>query len=163
MPSVTLAKPGWSLGGADGTKAHYLAMDLPHSDGCYVKAYPAEPRRAFCDGQRFRLCSSWAGCPTHCVRPTPALRWPGFWLRGQHRRRTMGVLGASVPLPVRDRFGRPGKGNDKGKVEGWWAMFVALAAALLCSRSTSFDALNAYLEQHCSDGSTIEDRGHNET
>ena len=23
-------------------KAHYFAMDLPHSDGCYVKAYPAE-------------------------------------------------------------------------------------------------------------------------
>jgi transposase len=24
----------------------------------------------------------------------------------------------SEPLPVDDRFGRPGKGNDKGKVEG---------------------------------------------
>ena len=31
-------------------KAHYFAMDLPHSDGCYVKAYPAETTEAFCDG-----------------------------------------------------------------------------------------------------------------
>ena len=32
------------IGGAE-QKAHYLAMDLPHSDGCYVKAYPAETHR----------------------------------------------------------------------------------------------------------------------
>ena len=37
------------IGGAE-QKAHYLAMDLPHSDGCYVKAYPAETTEAFCDG-----------------------------------------------------------------------------------------------------------------
>ncbi len=29
------------IGGAE-QKAHYFAMDLPHSDACYVKAYPAE-------------------------------------------------------------------------------------------------------------------------
>ena len=32
------------IGGAE-QKAHYLAMDLPHSDGCYVKAYPARDHR----------------------------------------------------------------------------------------------------------------------
>ena len=31
-------------------KAHYFAMELPHSDGCYVKAYPAETTESFCDG-----------------------------------------------------------------------------------------------------------------
>ena len=25
-------------------------MDLPHSDACYVKPYPAETTEAFCDG-----------------------------------------------------------------------------------------------------------------
>ena len=29
---------------------HYFCMDLPHSDGCFVKAYPAETAEAFCDG-----------------------------------------------------------------------------------------------------------------
>ena len=29
------------IGGVE-RKAHYLILDLPHSDGCFVKAYPAE-------------------------------------------------------------------------------------------------------------------------
>ena len=29
---------------------HFFVMDLPHSDGCFVKAYPAETSEAFCDG-----------------------------------------------------------------------------------------------------------------
>ena len=31
-------------------KVHFLAFDLPHSDGCFVKTYPAETTEAFCDG-----------------------------------------------------------------------------------------------------------------
>ena len=31
-------------------KAHYFILDLPHSDGCFVKAYPAETTEAFLDG-----------------------------------------------------------------------------------------------------------------
>ena len=44
------------FGQADGyiagkkVRFHYLCMDLPHSDGCFVKAYPAETAEAFCDG-----------------------------------------------------------------------------------------------------------------
>ena len=31
-------------------KAHCFVIDLPHSDGCFVKAYPAETTEAFLDG-----------------------------------------------------------------------------------------------------------------
>src|SRR5258708_4698319 len=31
-------------------KMHFFAMDLPHSDACFVQAYPAETAEAFCDG-----------------------------------------------------------------------------------------------------------------
>ena len=31
-------------------KVHYFVLDLPHSDGCFVKAYPAEITEAFLDG-----------------------------------------------------------------------------------------------------------------
>ena len=31
-------------------RVHYFCMDLPHSDACFVKAYPAETAEAFCDG-----------------------------------------------------------------------------------------------------------------
>ena len=31
-------------------KIHFIAFDLPHSDACFVVAYPAETTEAFCDG-----------------------------------------------------------------------------------------------------------------
>ncbi len=31
-------------------KVHYFALDLAHSDACFVKAYPAQTTEAFCDG-----------------------------------------------------------------------------------------------------------------
>jgi hypothetical protein len=31
-------------------KIHFFAMDLPHRDACFVRAYPAETAEAFCDG-----------------------------------------------------------------------------------------------------------------
>jgi len=37
------------IGGIE-RKIHFLVMDLPHSDGCFVKAYPGETTEAFCDG-----------------------------------------------------------------------------------------------------------------
>ena len=37
------------IGGGE-QKAHYFILDLPHSDGCFVKAYPAETTEAFLDG-----------------------------------------------------------------------------------------------------------------
>jgi transposase len=43
---------GAALAVIDGVerKLHFLAMDLPHSDGCFVKAYPQERSEALCDG-----------------------------------------------------------------------------------------------------------------
>ena len=37
------------IGGAQ-RKPHCFVLDLPHSDGCFVKAYPAEDTDAFLDG-----------------------------------------------------------------------------------------------------------------
>ena len=31
-------------------KIHFFVLSLPHSDGIFVKAYPAETTEAFCDG-----------------------------------------------------------------------------------------------------------------
>ena len=36
------------IGGVE-RKIHFFAMDLPHSDACFVVAYPAETTEAFCD------------------------------------------------------------------------------------------------------------------
>ena len=37
------------IGGLE-QRAHCFVLDLPHSDGCYVKAYPADTTEAFLDG-----------------------------------------------------------------------------------------------------------------
>ena len=37
------------IGGVE-RKAHCFVLDLPHSDGCFIKAYPAETTEAFLDG-----------------------------------------------------------------------------------------------------------------
>jgi transposase len=37
------------IGGVE-RKIHFFALDLPHSDACFVAAYPAESKEAFCDG-----------------------------------------------------------------------------------------------------------------
>ena len=85
------------IGGVE-RKAHYLVLDLPHSDGCFVKAYPAETTEAFLDGH-VSAFASLAACPRAFCTTTRSWRWPGYWA-------TAGASGPSlhrvtVPLPVR--------------------------------------------------------------
>ena len=49
------------IGGIE-RKIHFFAFDLPHSDACFVIAYPAETTEAFCDGP---VCSV-STPPTSC-------------------------------------------------------------------------------------------------
>lgn len=44
-------------------KAHYLAMDLPHSDDCFVAAFPAETTEAFLESH-VRAFVHFGGVPT---------------------------------------------------------------------------------------------------
>ena len=61
-----------------------------------------------------------------------------------------------------DRFGRPGKGNDKGKVEGLVG-YARRNFLVPVPSFTSFDALNAYLEERCLERMGRQLRGHTET
>ena len=65
------------IGGVE-RKIHFFAMDLPHSDACFVQAYPAETTEAFCAGHTAAFASS-AVCRSRSSTTTPRLRWPGFW------------------------------------------------------------------------------------
>ncbi len=40
----------WAVIGGVKRKIHFFVLSLPHSDGIFVKAYPAETTEAFCDG-----------------------------------------------------------------------------------------------------------------
>ena len=62
----------------------------------------------------------------------------------------------------RDRFGRPGKGNDKGKVEGLVG-YARRNFLVPVPSFASFDALNAYLEERCLERLGRQLHGHKET
>ena len=47
---------------------HYFVLDLPHSDACFVKAYPAETTEAFCDGHVSAFSLLGRGPAEHPVR-----------------------------------------------------------------------------------------------
>jgi hypothetical protein len=56
------------IGGGE-CKAHYLAMDLPHSDDCFVSAFPAETTGAFLEGH-VRTFAYFGGVPTRILYNT---------------------------------------------------------------------------------------------
>ena len=60
------------------------------------------------------------------------------------------------------RFGRPGKGNDKGKVEGLVG-YVRRNFLVPIPRFDSFDSLNRYLTEHCQKRRNKKLRSHKET
>ena len=103
------------IGGVERT-VHYFVLDLLHSDGCFIKAYPAETTEAFCDGH-VSAFSFLGGVPRSIVYDNTKLAVARI-LGGGRRRRNRVFSELVSHYLFEDRFGRPGKGNDKGKVEG---------------------------------------------
>lgn len=141
------------FGEADGyiagkkVRFHYFCMDPPHSDGCFVKAYPAETAEAFCDGH-VAAFEFFGGVPQSILYDNTRLAVAKIVKGGQRLRAQMFAELQSHYL-FDDRFGRPGKGSDKGKVEGLVGytrrnFMTPLPAA------DNFEALNARFRDGCS-------------
>ena len=103
------------IGGVE-RKAHCFVIDLPHSDGCFVKAYPAETTEAFLDGH-VSAFAFLGGVPQSILYDNTKLAVARILGDGR-RQRTRAFTELQSHYLFEDRFGRPGKGNDKGKVEG---------------------------------------------
>ena len=80
-------------------KVHYFVLDLPHSDGCFVKAYPAETTEAFSGRPCVRLCLAGRGAPEHPVRQYQTGGGQDTGRRSSEAHE--GVHRVAVPLPVR--------------------------------------------------------------
>ena len=78
------------------------------------------------------------------------------------RKRTRAFTELQSHYLFEDRFGRPGKGNDKGKVEGMVG-YVRRNFLVPIPSFESFDALNAHLEAHCLERMDAKLGGHAET
>jgi len=147
------------IGGVE-QKAHYFAMDLPHSDGCFVKVYPAETTEAFCDGH-VSACAFLGGVPQSILYDNTTIAVAKI-LGGGRRKRTRVFTELQSHYLFDDRFGRPGKGNDKWKVEGLVG-YVRRNFMVPIPSFESFEALNAYLEDQCLKRLEDKLRGHEET
>ena len=146
-------------------KVHHFVLDLPHSDGCFVKAYPAETTEAFLDGH-VSVFAFLGGVPQSILYDNTKLAVARILGDGR-RQRTRAFTELQSHYLFEDRFGRPGKGNDKGKVEGMVG-YVRRNFLVPIPSYESFQALNAHLEQRCLEQRCLERmdavlRGHSET
>ena len=139
---------GEALAVIDGVqmKVHYLCIDLPQSDDLFVKAYPAENMEAFCDGHNSAF-SYFGGVPLSVLYDNTKLA-VGRIEKDGTRKHTQKFDELMSHYLFEARFGRPGKGNDKGKVEGLVG-YVRRNFLVPIPRLESFDSLNRYLAEHC--------------
>src|SRR5258705_2779146 len=141
-------------------KIHFFAMDLPHSDACFVQAYPAETTEAFCAGHSAAF-SYFGEVPQSILYDNTKIAVARILGDGQ-RQRTRVFSELQSHYLFADRFGRPGRGNDKGKVEGLVG-YARRNFLVPIPVFESFEALNAYLEACCRKRLNDRLRGHTET
>lgn len=109
----------WAEIGGERRKVHYFCMDLPHSDACFVKAYPLETTEAFLDGHvsAFAFFGGVSLSNLYDNLKIAVARICGDGKRERQRQRAFTEL-VSHHL-FADRFGRPGKGNVRRRSKRW--------------------------------------------
>ena len=140
-------------------KIYFFCLDLPHSDAGFVKAYPAERIEAFCDGHNAAFAFL-GGVPQSILYDNTKLAVARILGDGT-RQRTRAFAELQSHYLFRDRFGRPGKGNDKGKVEGLVG-YARRNFLVPIPSFASFAELNAHLERRCLDRLGDQVRGQSE-
>lgn len=154
------------FGEADGiiadklVRVHYFCMDLPHSDALFFKAYPAEVGDAFCEGH-VAAFAFFGGIPRSILYDNTELAVAQILGDGKRTRSAMFSTLQSHYL-FGDKFGRPGKGNDKGKVEGLVG-YLRRHFMVPMPVADSFDAMNARFLEQCAVRRQAVLRGHSQT
>jgi transposase len=161
-PGHAQADFGEAMGVIGGTerKIHFFAMNLPHSDAIFVAAYPAETTEAFCDGH-VRAFAFFDGVAQSILYDNTKLAVARILGDGK-RQRTRVFSELQSHYLFTDRFGRPGKGNDKGKVEGLVG-YARRNFLVPVPMFTDFEALNAHLLESCRKRLADRLRGHAST
>ena len=97
-------------------KAHYFVLDLPHSDGCFIKAYPAETTEAFLDGHVSAL--SFLGGVPQSIALRQHQAGGGQDPGGRPAKAHPSLHRAPVSLPVRGPVRQAREGQRQGEGGG---------------------------------------------
>jgi hypothetical protein len=135
-------------------------MDLPYSDACFVKAYPGETSEAFCDGHNAAF-AFFEAVPRSILYDNTKIAVARI-LGNRQRVRSQMFSELQSHYLFEDRFGRPGKGNDKGKVEGL-VKYSRRNFMVPIPRFGSYADFNAHLEKRCRQRQQETLRRHEET
>jgi transposase len=161
-PGDAQADFGEALAIVDGKqlKAHFFCIDLPHSDDCFVMAFPAERTEAFCEGHN-QAFTYFDGVPRNIVYDNTKIAVAEI-LGGGKRKRTQAFTELQSHYLFDTRFGRPAKGNDKGKVEGLVG-YARRNFLVPVPRVASWEELNRRLLEQCQRRRERKLWGHSET
>ena len=147
------------IGGVE-RKAHYLAMDLPQSDDSFVMAFPAETTEAFLEGHNHAF-AYFGGVPRTILYDNTKLAVARILGDGT-RTKTRAFTELQSHYLFAEKFGRPGKGNDKGKVEGLVG-YARRNFMVPVPRFASWEEFNAHLLVQCHKRRERILRGHKES
>ncbi len=136
----------WADIGGVRMKVHCFVLSLPYSGSLFVKAYPAETTEAFCDGH-VSAFSFFGGVALSIVYDNTKIAVARI-LGNRERLRTQVFTRLQSHYLFEDKFARPAKGNEKGHVEGDVG-FSRRNFMVPIPSFTSFEELNADLEQQC--------------
>jgi transposase len=141
-------------------KAHYLVVGLPQSDDCFVMAFPAETAEAFLEGHNHAF-AYFGGVPRTILYDNTKLAVTQILGDGT-RNKTQAFSELQSHYLFAEKFGRPGKGNDKGKVEGLVG-YARRNFLVPVPRCASWDELNAKLREQCTRRRERKLRGHQQS
>jgi hypothetical protein len=147
------------IAGAEQT-AHFMAFDLPHSDDCFVQAFPAETTEAFLEGH-VRAFAYFGGVPRRILYDNTALAVARILGDGE-RQKTRAFSELQSHYLFAEKFGRPAKGNDKGKVENMVG-YARRNFMVPIPRAASWEALNEQFVRDSMARRAQRLRGHTET
>jgi len=133
------------IGGVE-QKAHFFVLDLPHSDACYVRAYPAAVAEAWVDGH-VHAFAFFGAVPQSIVYDNDRCLVAKI-LPDDTRKRAALFSGFLSHYLIRDRYSRPGKGNDKGNVEGLVG-YCRRNFLVPMPEFASWEEFNLWLEERC--------------
>ena len=141
-------------------KAHYLAMDLPQSDDCFVMAFPAETTEALLEGHNHAF-AYFGGVPRTILYDNTKLAVARILGDGT-RMKTRAFTELQSHYLFAEKFGRPGKGNDKGKVEGLVG-YARRNFMVPIPRFADWEKFNAHLLTQCQRRRERKLRGHEQS